>query len=125
MAFEQLGGPGFPLGEEALDLAAVVGAASAAQELAGGGRRAGAGVEQRDRLFAVGEGLEQDGQIADDDRHETEAAAGLEDSDEFAGVGDGGEVAVAEGEEGFAAVVKVLAEVVASFDREVFAAPSR
>ena len=125
MAFEELGGPDFPLGEEALDLAAVFGAASAAKELAGGGRRAGAGIEQRDRLLAVREGLEQDGQITDDDRHEAEAAAGLEDSDELAGVGDGSDVAIAEREKGFAAVVEVLAEVVAGFDGQSVAAPNR
>ena len=59
---------------------AVVGVA--AHELGGGGRRAGAGVEQGDADFAAREGAVEDGEISHDDGEEAEAGAAFENEED-------------------------------------------
>ena len=89
VGLEDLGGPAFPLGEQVDEgfLAAVEGVA--AQELGGGGRRAGAGVEQGDVDFAVRRRRRRDGNVADDEGDQAEAGAGFEDDEGAGGEGAG------------------------------------
>ncbi len=93
VGFEDFGGPALPLGEELDELEVAVFVAVAADELGGGGWRAGAAVEQRHGDLAAAEGLVDDGDVADDEGHEAEAGAGF-GSDEDAGeLAFGGDVA--------------------------------
>ena len=107
VALEELGGPAFPFDEESGERlrGAVVGVA--AHELGGGGRRAGAGVEQCNADFAAGKGAVEDGEISHDDGKEAEAGAAFE-NDERARPGTvRRDVAETEGEEGGSADVEV------------------
>ena len=77
MAFQYLGRPSFPLGEELDQLVHVAMKAVASQERGRCWRRAGAGVEQADRDLTARERLVQDWQVADDDGEESETDPGF------------------------------------------------
>ena len=88
---------------------AVVGVA--AHEFGGGGRRAGAGVEESDVDFAAREGGVEDGEISHDDGEETEAGAAFKNQEEARERAVRRDVAEAEGEERGSADVEVGVEV--------------
>ena len=79
----------------------------AAQQLRGAGRRAGAGVEQRDADFASRERLVQHREIADHDREEAEPQARFDDGEHSGERSLGRDIAEPQREEGRAAQVDV------------------
>ena len=82
----------------------------AAQEFDARGVAAGAGVEPQHRLLAPGEGTVQHGHVADDEGEEDKAGKRLGDREEASDAQRGGDVAVAQGEEGGAGKVEVAPE---------------
>ena len=81
------------------------------QRLGGRRRRAGPGVHQRDGRLAPRERLVEHRQVTDDDRQEAQPQARLDDGQHPAERLRGKEVAVADREEGDAAVIAVAAEI--------------
>lgn len=110
MAFEKLGAPLLPLAEGGVGVVGAAGASESGEEFAAGRGGAGAGVEEGDGGLAAGEGLVEDGEIADDDGEEGEAEACFEGGEGACEKADGADVAEAEGEEGGAAEVDVGSE---------------
>ena len=111
VGFEELGGPAFPFGEESDELALAALVAVAAEELSGGGGRAGAAVQEGHQHLTFRKSLVKDGEEADDEGDEPEAGAGFKDEGDASHVRFGDDVAEAEREEGGAGDVKGGAEI--------------
>src|SRR5436309_1589230 len=76
MALQQVRRPLLPFVQQPLQRVQPAGSLVSAQQLGGRGGRAGTGVEQRDVQLAPGEGLVDDGKVADHDRQEERAGDG-------------------------------------------------
>ena len=107
VAFQQLGGPAFPLAEEGFDRRPRAGARGPQDRFGGAGRGAGAGVQQRDHDLALREGLIENREIADDDGEEGESQSRLDHRQRPAGNVRGRDVRGADGEKGGAAEVEI------------------
>ena len=108
---QKLGAPAFPFDEEGVEAVHGVGLGEAHEDLGGGRRGAGPGVQKRDADFAFREGLVEHRHVADDDGDEAEADAGFEYDDHAAEVVERHDVAVAESEERDSTEVQVGEDV--------------
>ena len=105
VAFHELGRPALPIAEQRIQPRHVVDVTE--QQLARAGRRARAGVKQRDVHLAPREALIEHGQIADDEGEKAEAHARLHHGESAGERAIRGHVSDAEGEEGGAAHVEI------------------
>src|SRR5216683_3570363 len=110
MALHQLRAPKLPILEENAESVLAVDVAVAPKQFAGGGRRAGAGIEEGDIHLALGERSVDERQIADDGSKKSEAKTGFGDNQGTGQAGARNDVAQAEGEEGRAAEIDIRQE---------------
>ena len=108
---EDLGRPSLPLLQEVDEGFFASFEGVAANEFGRVGRGTGARVEKGYADLPAGEGLIQNGKVADDESDKTEANTGLEDDDGSCEQAVWNDVSQAEGEEGCAADVEVSAEL--------------